>query len=190
MEQFKDIIGWEGFYQISDLGRVKSVERYVPIKLRSGNIGKWYVPEKIKATTITPTGYEWLRLWNQGHSATYLVHRLVANAFIPNPENKPHINHLDGNPSNNRASNLEWCTASENMCHAFKFLGRKVPNKGLKPHESHLAIKVKSIDKVGVERTFGCIRYAAEYHDVDQSLVSKVCRGIHRDIKGIRFQYL
>lgn len=189
MEEFKDIAGWEGFYQISNYGRIKSLERFAPIRYRGGRMGKIFVPERIKATTIMQTGYEFLRLWNAGSSKFFLVHRLVAMTFIPNPENKRFVNHKDGNPSNNRLDNLEWCTTSENMLHAFKYLGRQVHNKGKEPHESHFAIKVKSIDDHGIERLFDCITYAAKFHNVDGSMISKVLRGKFQKTKGVNFQY-
>ncbi len=75
----------------------------------------------------TRHGYKRVTLSHRGKTTRFLVHRLVAMLFIPNTENKPCVNHIDGNPSNNDVSNLEWCTYSENERHSYKVLGKKVP---------------------------------------------------------------
>ena len=101
-EEWKDVIGYEGLYQISNLGRVKSIRKN--IILRCSN---------------TTTGYKKIELCVNGKVKTFKVHRLVGFAFIPNPENKPNINHKDGNPINNYIENLEWCTQRENVIHGY-----------------------------------------------------------------------
>lgn len=75
-------------------------------------------------------GYKRVTLCHDGITTRHLVHRLVAEAFVPNPEGKPHVNHLDGNPSNNNVDNLEWCTPSENEYHSYRALSKQVP-KGI-----------------------------------------------------------
>ena len=109
-EQWLDVAGYEGFYQVSNLGRVKTVQRYEPKRKR-------IIQEKIR-TLVAVHGYLNCELWKEGKHKRYAVHRLVATAFIPNPEGKPQVNHLDGDKSNNSVTNLEWCTASENEYHA------------------------------------------------------------------------
>lgn len=116
VEVWKDIKGYEGLYQISDVGRVKSLDQY--IKCKKNN--KRLIKGKILKTYINENGYEWVRLYNNTKRKIYRVHRLVAEAFIDNPENKPCVNHKDGNKENNKLDNLEWCTHSENMKHAFQ----------------------------------------------------------------------
>jgi len=115
-EIWKDAVGFEGFYKISNSGRVLSMQRIIKNKR-----GKNYtVSEKILRQPINSHGYVRYSLMIEGHllrSST--AHRLVAIAFIPNPENKPHVNHIDGNKLNNHVSNLEWCTLQENAQHAF-----------------------------------------------------------------------
>jgi hypothetical protein len=111
VEEFKDIIGFEGLYQISNLGKVKSLER---ISADGRNIGT-----KMLRPNLYRTGYFYVRLSNLDSTfRTVTVHRLVADNFISNPENKPVVNHKDGNKQNNKVSNLEFCTASENIRHA------------------------------------------------------------------------
>lgn len=102
-EIWKDIQGYGGKYQVSNLGRVRSILR-----------NKILIPKKTKK------GYLRIRLYENNHCKNIVIHRLVAFAFIPNPENKPQVNHKDGNKENNCVSNLEWCSCYENFWHANK----------------------------------------------------------------------
>lgn len=123
-EVWKPIEGYEGLYEVSNLGRIKSLRRDVAIpNPRLGTVGYRTYPERIKPCVENRHGYYQVTLSKEAKSRTLRVHRLVALAFIPNPDNKPYINHIDGNKKNNRVSNLEWCTASENNWHASLVLG-------------------------------------------------------------------
>ena len=99
-EVWKDIDGYEGLYEVSNLGRVKSLK-----------FGK----ERILKTDMSPKGYLRVQLWKNNKGIRYLVHRLVAQAFLDNPDNLPCINHRDENPSNNNVDNIEWCTHKYNI---------------------------------------------------------------------------
>lgn len=114
-EEWKDIVGYEGLYQVSNYGNVKCVGR--------GN-ARMIVQ---RVGTKKNGAYMLLNLNNDGVYKTKKAHRLVAEAFIPNPDNKPTVNHKDGNKQNNKVSNLEWATWSENNFRAFK-IGLRVPN--------------------------------------------------------------
>lgn len=119
MEQWKDIQGYEGRYQVSDLGRVKAPARYVRFVSKAGNDFQRLRAEKIIATQVQNSGYAIVHLLTDAHSRKALtVHRLVAAAFVPNPAGLPEVNHRDGNKANNHAANLEWVTRSENKLHA------------------------------------------------------------------------
>lgn len=103
VEIWKDVVGYEGYYEVSSLGRVRNT--------RSG---------EIKSQNVQTSGkYLQVSLWKLNREKRCLVHRLVAKAFIPNLSNKPQINHLDKNDQNNVVTNLEWVTCSENHKHAF-----------------------------------------------------------------------
>lgn len=102
MERWKDVEGYEGLYQVSSCGRVKS--------LNYNHTGK----EKIMKPNKDTNGYLQVNLFKEGKSNTFLVHRLAAQAFLPNPLNLPQINHKDENKENNRLDNIEWCTNQYN----------------------------------------------------------------------------
>ena len=109
-EVWKDIEGYEGLYQISNLGRVKSLERN---KKHSYN-GIAHLKEKI-LKPLNINNYQRVILRKENNPKNKFIHRLVAEAFISNPNNYPYINHKDENPKNNIVSNLEWCTHKYNM---------------------------------------------------------------------------
>ena len=117
VEEWKDIEGFEGRYQISNFGRVKSLERIIAYST-SNQTGiefesQKYCPERILKTYIYGR-YEHVGLRKGSKTYNFSVHRLVATYFVPNPNNYPVINHKDENNLNNRADNLEWCSGEEN----------------------------------------------------------------------------
>lgn len=105
VEIWKPVVGFEGLYEVSNFGRVRSLKR----NTTSG---------KIMTNEVNHKGYCRVTLTKNNKWKHFSVHRLVAEAFIQNPQNKSQINHIDGNKSNNSVENLEWCTASENQIHA------------------------------------------------------------------------
>lgn len=128
MEIWKDIEGFEGVYQISNYGRVKSLRK------KCGTIIK---EESMRKLSLTRDGYYKVRLIRGDKDVTTRVHRLVAKAFIPNPENKETVNHIDGNKLNNHVDNLEWSTRHEQLQHAYD-LGLKKPHRGAKNSQAKL----------------------------------------------------
>lgn len=112
-EIWKDIPGYEGLYQVSNLGMVKRIKI---LSRKEQRIIKQYADR---------SGYMTVYLYNgEGTRGFFLVHRLVAKVFVPNPWKKKEVNHIDGNKSNNTFDNLEWSTRSENILHASKSLGK------------------------------------------------------------------
>lgn len=104
-ELWKDIKEYEGIYQVSNLGRIKSLK---------------FMKEKILKPKKTSKGYLQVLLYKNGKRKYFRIHRLVAETFVPNPYNKPEVNHIDGDKENNKENNLEWTTIQENRKHAYK----------------------------------------------------------------------
>lgn len=123
IEIWKDIAGYEGFYQVSNLGNVKSLFRII----ETGN-NKRSVSERMLTKTKNRDGYIKYSLSKNGILKNYQIHRLVAIAFIPNPLKKPQVNHINGIKSDNYLNNLEWSTISENNKHALNNGLRTLPN--------------------------------------------------------------
>lgn len=163
-EIWKDIEGYGGYYQVSNLGRVKSFYKSGKI-LKPGIAG---VGRKSRYRSIT--------LYKNKIPKTQSLHRVVAKAFIINPENKPHINHKDAIPSNNCVNNLEWCTPVENMKHADEMgliprvCGESHPNSKLSDNGVRHILKKLSDG-------FSTYQIAAEYN-VTQSIISDINLGV------------
>lgn len=115
MEVWKSVVGYDNFYQVSNLGRVKSLSR-----VSQNKYGNYCIKEKLLILCNDGYGYARVCLTNESKiKKNYKVHRLVALAFIPNLTNKKEVNHVNGIKDDNRVENLEWCTAKENTQHAF-----------------------------------------------------------------------
>lgn len=156
-EEWKGVVGYDGLYEVSNLGRLKMNGRRVPIH---GGFTRFRNP-KIKTQFIDIGGYCTTGLSNGSKSVSRKVHVLVATAFIPNPENKPHVNHKDGVKHNNNVDNLEWVTRNENMQHAYS---NNLINtsKG----EKHLLAKFKDSDVLEIFNSFDSAQELADRYNV------------------------
>ena len=118
-DERRPVVGYTGLYEITRDGRIYSASRQ-----GFGKPGeKGDDTRRQKTLSLNNTGYWRTVLWKDGQMRNHLVHRLVAEAFVLNPEGKPHVNHIDSDRANCDASNLEWCTHAENMAHASR-MGR------------------------------------------------------------------
>ena len=155
MIHWKDIEGYEGIYQVSSEGNVKALERTV---LNKNGKPQRYPEKLLKVDTHSSntTTYCRVTLSKEHKTKRFSVHRLIATAFIPNPEGKPHVNHLDNNGMNNSVENLEWCTHSENMLHAQK-QGRlfEAQSKGGKIGSQQQVVKAISDCKSMIGNIYG-----------------------------------
>lgn len=124
-EIWKEIPGYEDYYEVSNLGNFRSKDRI--IKYKSDGLRKY--PGKPLKIEQMQDGYCRIVLMKDGNKVRYMCHRLVAQTFIPIVEGKTFINHIDGNRSNNKVSNLEWCTQSENEQHSINILGKTMKGK-------------------------------------------------------------
>jgi hypothetical protein len=128
-EIWKDVVGYEGNYMVSNKGRVKSIKKEITYRYgEAGNFYKRGTDGDYVLSAPLKKGYPVVGLSKSGKVKTMLVHRLVAIAFIPNPEKKPQVNHKDGNRANANVENLEWCTQIENICHSV-ITGLKAPGE-------------------------------------------------------------
>lgn len=170
MEIWKEVDGYDGFYMISNYGRVKST---------GGQAGNTILKPRIRKLKETKDGYLAIRLNAKGKDKTYRVHRLVAEYFIPNPENKPTVNHIDGVKTNNHVDNLEWATREEQMQHAYD-LGLKTSQVGSDNTNAKLTDDdVRYIRKhyKPYSREFGTVALAKKF-GVTNSVIGLVARGL------------
>lgn len=178
-EVWKPIKDYEGLYEVSNLGRVKSLER---VKIRS-NYKPQPIPEKILKPDTDKLGYKRVRLYNDKKSKKYQIHRIVAETFIPNPNNNPFVNHIDCNPSNNCVENLEWVTHKENMEYAAK-LNRM---KGAEIGKKLLSKPIIAINKLGNKTYFSSIKEAER--QLGFRCINNVLSGKLKSLHGYTFKY-
>ena len=165
---------------MSNLGRVKSLARNIYLQ-------KWPMPlpEKILKPFYTKKGYLRIDLHNGTKSRKSVqVHRLVAQAFIDNPENKSQVNHINGIKDDNVVTNLEWCTNAENQIHAYK--------SGLQPMGEHRNVFRKKVRCIELNIVFNSLTAAAKYLNVNYSgpYIGKGCNGIFETVYGYHWEFV
>lgn len=184
-EIWKDIEGYEGYYQVSNLGRVRSLDRTIESEHRSPQ----FMKGNIKKVIRRDDGYEYVVLYRDNKGKNKYVHRLVAKAFVPNPNKLPIINHIDENPSNNLPSNLEWCDHQYNLTYGDK-VERVTNSKGYKERTKRLQKPIYVIDKNGNRKRYESITSACNELDLHYSNVHKSLTGKkYPTYKGYTFEY-
>lgn len=179
MEVWKDIKGYEGIYKVSNLGRVKSSDRMIHYGVHGDPSAKCFRKGRILREGIQ-SGYKAISLSKEGKVKRCLIHRLVAESFVPNPNNYPEVNHRDEDKLNNRADNLEWCTKSYNI--NFGNRNNEVRKKFSKPVIG-VNIKNKSVirfNSIGEAKKYG---YSAAH-------ISSCCLGKRVQHKGYRWCFV
>lgn len=183
-EIWKDVAGYENIYQISNFGRVKSIDR-----LANHVNGMRFVSGRILKPN-TCQSYLNVSLSKNGKMKRFTIHRLVAVAFISNPNNLPQINHIDGDKLNNNFANLEWCSASDNQKHAYKIKLKKSANLGKFGKEHHLSRAISQYDIYGnLVNKFFSTREANRETLINQGSIAACARGERRTAGGFIWQY-
>ena len=175
-EIWKDIEGYENLYKVSNMGRVKSLER-----MKWNGRGYQKVPEKILEGYDIGNGYLYVGLYRGGKSKQCLVHRLVATAFLDNSDNLPEVNHKDENKKNNCVENLEWCSKLYNINYGTGSKRSAEKRRGRKQTEEH--IKKRSKPVFSVDKDSGLIMYwestreAERCTDIPHGNIINCCKG-------------
>lgn len=178
-EVWKDISQYEGLYQVSNLGRIKSLQR------------KKYVI--LKSRTHLHDPYETVYLFNKLRKESMKivkVHRLVATAFILNPYNKKYVNHINGIKTDNRVENLEWVSASENQKHRFEILGHKYPCKDKFGKDNTRSKPVIQMDlNNNIIAEYEGVHDAARKTGFNRGAIGNCCRGNANKHKNFKWIY-
>lgn len=185
-EEWRDVAGYEGFYQVSNMGRVRSLDRTF---LRADGTTATY-----KSKVLKPAGRPYLHVYlskNNVHDMMR-VHRLVAEAFVANPENLKCVDHIDCNKTNNRADNLRWCSHLQNMRYAQEN-GLLAGNFHYELLSDETKLNMKAPRMVSIVRDDGteydCVEDAAKEMGVTHGAISHVLRGLTKTCKGHSFKY-
>lgn len=168
MEVWKDVKGYEGRYQISNRGRVKSLPIDEKFCKRT--------EEVIMRTFTCGSGYQEVIFTSRRKRKPMLIHRMVAEAFIANPDEKKEVNHKDGNKMNNDVTNLEWVTPSENIRHSYDVLLNKPPH-------------TRKVTCIETKEVFVSIKEAADRYGLLVPLIWKCCNGMQKTTGGFHWEY-
>ena len=177
VEEWRDIAGYEGLYQVSDWGRVRSLDRIITTKN-----GKRHYKGKILELYTKKDEYVVCKLYNVGITQHFRVNRIVAEAFIPNPENKPCVDHINGDRKNNRAENLRWCTQPENNSFDL-YIEKQRYRKDLIKTVYQYTIDGKLIN------TYKSTKEVERLLGFCNSNISKCCNGKIKTYKGYIWRY-
>lgn len=185
VEQWKDVVGYEGIYMVSDLGRVKSLERFTSHYKGGLSLQKEYIKKSSNSNGYLVNG-----LTKDGILTSWKTHRLVGNSFIPNPKNKPYINHKKGNKKDNRSIMIEWNTSSENSKHAHSTGLHKGSHYGLIGKLNPNGKPVLQFDLNGnFIQEYDTITIASEKTKVYAQNISYACNGKYKQAKGYIWKY-
>ena len=181
-EIWKDIEGYEGSYQVSNLGRVRSLDRVCIMKNGLKRLQKG----RIMAFCIGHDGYYLVKLCSKSSKVGYRVHRLVAQAFIANPNNYPYINHKDENKHNNSVDNLEWCTPKYNTNYGM------TPQRISATHKNHPGLS-KPVDQFTMDgkfiKSYPSSKEAQRQTGIYAVNIAMCCRGKYSQSGGYLWRY-
>lgn len=181
VEEWRPIAGYEGLYEVSNLGQVRSVDRVLDIQRKDGINYTRHWNSKIIKCYKDRYGYLIAPLKKDGIYHSALLHRIIATAFIPNPYNLPEVNHKDENKTNNDISNLEWCDHLYNTRYG---TGQK--RSGMK--------RSKPVEQMTLEglhiRYHKSVKLASKSTGFDKNEISKACRGLRDTFNGYLWRFV
>ena len=191
-EIWRDIPEFEGYYEISNLGRVKTKARNIK-KFLKYNYHNQPIKERIIKQRLTQ-GYPSVSLWKDRKLYNKTLHRLLAKAFIPNPNNYPVVNHIDGNKLNNSLDNLEWCTHQHNTNEAYRLGLNNISKKQIEQIRKlgyKSGKKVAQMDLEGnIIKIYNSGRQASLELGISQGNISLCCNGKKEKTNGYKWKYI
>lgn len=182
---WKPVIGYEGLYEVSDTGKIRSVDRYIKTDIL--HVKSRLIKGKTLFQNAKRNGYKTVDLCKNGKVKTTLVHRIVADAFLPNPNGLRFVNHIDSNRGNNNVNNLEWVTSSENRMHGINNGFVSFDAKSLRCIEVGIDFERPKIAAEWVKRNYperinGKIEVAAQN-------IRSACKGLKHTAYGFTWEY-
>ena len=181
-EIWKDIVGYEGLYQVSNLGRVKSLKRRV--YAGRGKM-RWQYERILSDKKENGNGYKIVNLFKNGKGKNKYIHRLVAESFLENPNNLPQINHKDENKSNNCVNNLEYCTCQYNCTYNNLHI-----RKGLKNRNNKMSKKIYQLNENNkILKEYPSISEASRQLNVSFQAISDCLKGKQKHSAGYKWKY-
>lgn len=179
-EEWRPVVGYEGSYEVSSMGNVRSLDRL--------NVGGSWLKGRLMKTAMTHNGYMRVKLSSKGKQTGYFVHRLVAQAFITNPDDKPQVNHINENKTDNRVSNLEWVTIRENAVHGTR-VQRITANTDYVLLAKKLAKAVTATHLRSGEALYFPSMQEAQRNGFHAGNISSCCKGERTHHKGYVWEY-
>lgn len=187
-EIWKPVINYEGYYEVSNIGNVRSIDRVII----DSNSNTFHHKSKQLKPAKNKYGYLQIGLSINGKTNSYTVHTLVAKAFIINTNNKPTVNHIDGNKLNNYINNLEWASKSEQAIHSLRHNLRKMPNSWIgkfgSKHGASKKVLQYSKDNIFIQE-YGSIIEASNSNYINAGTITKVCKGQKNTAGGYIWKY-
>lgn len=175
IEIWKSIKGYENIYEVSNIGNIRSLDRisFQNNRLKGGSLNQ----------CDNTNGYLYVDLYGTGKRKKFGVHRLAAQAFIPNPNDLPQINHKDGDRYNNNVDNLEWCTSKYNNNYGDHAIKSSIAHKGKNMGKDNVGSK--KVICITTEKVFDCIAEASRFYHIEnlRSHISGFCNGNKRNFK-------
>lgn len=182
MEEWRTIEGYEGMYEVSSQGNVRSLPKAV-------DIGVCIQNRKEKFLKQVPDGKGYMMVWfyKDGKRKMHKVHRLVAKAFIPNTENKPEVDHINADKADNRMENLRWVTSRENFHNPITYKRNADSKRGVLNHKAKAVVQM---DMQGnVIREWGCMQDATTALGKKRSHITDCCLGLRDHCLGYKWKY-